>query len=64
MPVCVLNNMISVGLFTTAKLAEIETIAAYKGLWQLIYKPFYWEKTNHGLSKVSQSASAANTAEK
>ena len=27
MPVCVLNNMISVGLFTTAKLAEIETIA-------------------------------------
>ncbi|MGF7081104.1 glycosyltransferase family 2 protein [Mucilaginibacter sp. UYCu711] len=26
--------------------------AAYKGLYQLIVKPFYWEKTNHGLSKV------------
>jgi len=27
--------------------------AAYKGLYQLIVKPFYWEKTNHGLSKVN-----------
>lgn len=26
--------------------------AAYKGLYQLIIKPFYWEKTNHGLSKT------------
>lgn len=24
--------------------------AAFKGLWQLIHKPFYWEKTNHGLT--------------
>ncbi len=30
--------------------------AAYKGLWQLITKPFYWEKTNHGLSKLSSSS--------
>jgi hypothetical protein len=29
--------------------------AAYKGLWQLITKPFYWEKTNHGLSKLSST---------
>jgi len=29
----------------------LQSIAAYKGLWQLIYKPFYWEKTNHGISK-------------
>lgn len=36
----------------------MHSIAAYKGLWQLIFKPFYWEKTNHGLSKHS-SASAA-----
>jgi cellulose synthase/poly-beta-1,6-N-acetylglucosamine synthase-like glycosyltransferase len=36
----------------------MHSIAAYKGLWQLITKPFYWEKTNHGLSKQS-SASAA-----
>jgi hypothetical protein len=27
------------------------SIAAYKGLWQLLYKPFYWEKTRHGLSR-------------
>jgi cellulose synthase/poly-beta-1,6-N-acetylglucosamine synthase-like glycosyltransferase len=27
--------------------------AAYKGLYQLIVKPFYWEKTDHGLSKVN-----------
>ena len=24
------------------------SIAAYRGLWQLIFKPFYWEKTPHG----------------
>ncbi len=27
------------------------SIACYKGLYQLFYKPFYWEKTTHGLSK-------------
>lgn len=37
----------------------MHSIAAYKGLWQLIYKPFYWEKTNHGLTKVSHSSAAA-----
>ncbi len=26
------------------------SIAAYKGLWQLIHNPFFWEKTEHGLS--------------
>lgn len=40
----------------------LHSIAAYKGLWQLIYKPFYWEKTNHGLTKVSHSAAAATAA--
>ncbi len=41
----------------------MHSISAYKGLWQLIYNPFFWEKTNHGLTKVSHSASvsAANT---
>ncbi len=28
----------------------LHSIAAYKALWQLIVKPFYWEKTEHGLS--------------
>ena len=27
------------------------SVAAYKGLWQLIYNPFYWEKTVHGISR-------------
>jgi len=28
------------------------SIAAYRGLWQLVRHPFYWEKTQHGLSKL------------
>lgn len=31
----------------------LHSIAAYKGLWQLITKPFYWEKTTHGISSVN-----------
>jgi len=31
----------------------MHSVSAYKGLWQLIVNPFYWEKTNHGLSKVN-----------
>ena len=31
----------------------MHSIAAFKGLYQLIVKPFYWEKTEHGLSKVT-----------
>ena len=27
------------------------SVAAYKALFQLIYKPFYWEKTQHGLTE-------------
>jgi hypothetical protein len=27
------------------------SIAAYKGLWQLLRNPFYWEKTQHGISR-------------
>ena len=26
------------------------SVAAYKALWQLIVRPFYWEKTKHGIS--------------
>ncbi len=28
------------------------SIAAYKAAWQLVTKPFYWEKTRHGLTKT------------
>ena len=38
------------------------TIAAYKALWQLISNPFYWEKTQHGLSKHTASELADATA--
>ena len=28
----------------------LAAIAAYKGVWELMSKPFYWDKTTHGLS--------------
>ena len=30
----------------------LHSIAAYKALWQLMFKPFYWEKTTHGTSAI------------
>lgn len=33
----------------------MHSAAAYKGLYQLIVKPFYWEKTDHGLSKINSA---------
>ncbi|MDN3205154.1 glycosyltransferase family 2 protein [Algoriphagus sediminis] len=34
----------------------MHSISAYKGLIQLVTKPFYWEKTNHGLTKSSKTS--------
>jgi len=34
----------------------LHSAAAYKGLWQLLTKPHYWEKTVHGLTSMSASA--------
>lgn len=34
------------------------SIAGYKALWQLVYKPFFWEKTTHGISKFSAAERA------
>lgn len=31
------------------------TVASYKALSQLVFNPFYWEKTQHGLSKHTAS---------
>lgn len=28
----------------------LHSVAAYKGLWQLLTRPHYWEKTHHGLT--------------
>lgn len=33
----------------------MHSTAAYKALWQLVTKPHYWEKTDHGLSTVGRS---------
>lgn len=30
--------------------------AAYRAVWQLVYAPFYWEKTAHGVSRTLQPA--------
>jgi hypothetical protein len=32
------------------------SVAAFRGLYQLATKPFYWEKTTHGISKLEQPA--------
>ena len=34
----------------------LATIAAYKGLLELTWKPFYWDKTAHGIFKASRPA--------
>ena len=39
------------------------SIAAYKALGQLIFNPFYWEKTTHGLSKQTEREVAVANAD-
>lgn len=39
--------------FTISGYWLLISIAAYKGLWQLLRNPFYWEKTQHGLSRYA-----------
>lgn len=36
----------------------LHSIAAYKALWQLFTRPFYWEKTLHGISHWQREASS------
>jgi hypothetical protein len=31
----------------------LASLAAWKGVLQLCYRPFYWEKTNHGLDAAT-----------
>ena len=40
----------------------MHSIAAYRGAWQLISKPFYWEKTRHGLTRPVAPAPVAHVA--
>jgi len=41
----------------------LHSIAAYKALWQLMRNPHFWEKTEHGTSRITQAhlAKAAET---
>lgn len=32
----------------------LQSVAAYKALWQLVTRPFYWEKTLHGISRFTK----------
>jgi len=41
--------------FTMPAYWLLQTVAAYKALFQLIVRPFYWEKTAHGISKFTKS---------
>ncbi len=45
-------NLIPYGL-TVLGYWVLMSVAAYRALWQLIYDPFYWEKTQHGVSKLA-----------
>ncbi len=38
----------------------MHSAAAYMGLYQLIVKPYYWEKTTHGLSKINSPTNVIN----
>jgi cellulose synthase/poly-beta-1,6-N-acetylglucosamine synthase-like glycosyltransferase len=40
----------------------LHSAAAYMALWQLFTKPFYWEKTDHGLTQVHSQAMLAESA--
>ena len=34
----------------------LAAVAAYKGIWELVSKPFYWDKTTHGQGKTPKLA--------
>lgn len=48
----------SYGLVVYALLSPLywmlHSVASYKAAWQLVTKPFYWEKTQHGLTSHTQ----------
>lgn len=34
---------------------SLQSVAAYKAVWQLTTRPFYWEKTLHGISRFTKA---------
>ena len=39
----------------------LHSIASYKALWQLIFKPHFWEKTSHGMAAAFANISLEKT---
>ena len=39
----------------------LQSVAAYKAIWQLVKNPFYWEKTAHGISRYTSAEVAEAT---
>jgi len=39
-------------IFTLPAYFMLATLAAYKGLIEVLWKPYYWDKTEHGVSKA------------
>ena len=37
----------------------LQTIAAFRALWELVARPYFWDKTEHGLSDQTQCISAS-----
>jgi cellulose synthase/poly-beta-1,6-N-acetylglucosamine synthase-like glycosyltransferase len=33
----------------------LQTVAAFRALWQLLNNPYYWDKTEHGISTATQA---------
>lgn len=46
------NSRLIIPAFLTPVYWMMQSLAAYKGLWQLFTKPHYWEKAQHGLTKA------------
>ncbi|MDF1669986.1 MAG: glycosyltransferase [Roseovarius sp.] len=42
--------------------SPLGAIAAYKALYELVFKPFYWDKTTHGLSLAVVGAKPSDSA--
>jgi cellulose synthase/poly-beta-1,6-N-acetylglucosamine synthase-like glycosyltransferase len=39
----------------------LQTVAALRALWQLINDPYYWDKTEHGISTATQTACTSHS---
>ena len=49
------HSLVPQGALTVPGYWALQSVAAYKALWQLVRKPFYWEKTVHGISKFTDA---------